>query len=288
MNLEASGIGNGARWKGLCRSTAFAAALLFVSACQQKMAHQPYFRAQEESDFFVDGRSARPLEAGTVSRYQTVLGAEGNAKSIGKLPEDAALMSGLTPEGRVARKKLETSPEAPLVGAPDNVKNYVDEFPIPIVEQDIRRGMERFTIFCTPCHGPLGDGRGKIVERGYLRPTAYYQLRDEHGILIEGTGVARGFERFRVMGADGKPLLLQDVPVGYYFEVISKGFGGMPDHSAQIPPEDRWRIAAYIRTLQLSQAAQLSSLSKEDAEAVKKALKPDAEAVKKAHEGKQK
>jgi hypothetical protein len=121
--------------------------------------------------------------------------------------------------------------------------------------------MERYTIFCTPCHSPAGDGNGKIVERGYLKPTAYFPLRDkETGKVLEGTGVARGFERFRVMGEDNKPLLLRDVPIGYYFEVMTKGFGGMPDYASQIPPEDRWRIAAYIRTLQLSEGAKLADL----------------------------
>jgi hypothetical protein len=223
-----------------------AAVFLIVSACQQKMAHQPYFRVQEETDFFGDKRSARPLETGTVSYKQ--------------LLPDNPLLTGLTPEGRIAKAKLPTSPEPPQAGAPDDPKNYVDVFPFKLNEQDIHRGMERYTIFCTPCHSPLGDGKGKIVERGYLRPTAYYPLRDEHGKLLEGTGVARGFERFRVLGDDQKPILLRDVPIGYYFEVMSKGFGGMPDHSAKIPPEDRWRIAAYVRTLQLSQGAKLADL----------------------------
>jgi hypothetical protein len=234
------------RWMRRSQALAVGAFVLIVSACQQKMAHQPYYRVQEETDFFEDGRSARPLEAGTISYRQ--------------LLPDNPLLTGLTPEGRIAKAKLPTSPEPPLAGAPDDPKNYVDVFPFELKEEDVRRGMERYTIFCTPCHSPAGDGNGKIVERGYLRPTAYYQLRDEHGKILEGTGVARGFERFRVLGDDKKPIMLHDVPVGYYFEVISKGFGGMPDYAAQIPPEDRWRIAAYIRTLQLSQGAKLADL----------------------------
>jgi len=229
------------------RLLGLAALLLALSACQQKMANQPYYRAQEASAFFSDGRSARPLEPGTVA--------------YSPFPVDESLVSGLTPEGRKAKLiKKDDSPEAALPGAADGVKNFVDEFPFILHESDIRRGLERYTIFCTPCHGAKGDGKGKIVERGYLQPPSYH------------TDPARSFERFRITGADGKPILLRDVPVGYYFEVMSKGFGGMPDHSAQIPPEDRWRIAAYIRTLQLSQSANIKDLSADEQKAVREAL----------------
>jgi hypothetical protein len=232
-----------------------AALLLAVSACQQKMAHQPYYRPLEESAFFPDKRSARPLESGTVSRTQ--------------LPDDDPLVTGLSAKGRTIRGlKTDTIPEPAQAGAPSDPANYVDAFPFKLDEQDIRRGMERYTIFCTPCHSPKGDGLGKIVERGYLRPPSYYPLY-ENGKLLEGTGVSRGFGRFRVMGADGQPLLLRDVPIGYIYEVISRGYGGMPDHAAQIPPEDRWRIAAYIRVLQMSQAAKVSDLPAEQKQALK-------------------
>jgi hypothetical protein len=224
-----------------------ASSLLMVAACQQKMAHQPYYRPLEESAFFPDGRSARPLEFGTVS--------------VSQEPDDSPLVTGLTPQGRKIRGQTsETIPEPAQAGAPSDPANYVSEFPFKLKEDDIRRGMERYTIFCTPCHGPKGDGYGKIVERGYLRPPTYYPLFDKNGKVLEGTGVSRGFGRFRVLGADGEPLLLRDVPIGYFYEVISRGFGGMPDHSAQIPPVDRWRIAAYIRVLQLSQGANVNTL----------------------------
>jgi hypothetical protein len=206
------------------------------------MAHQPYFRPLEETAFFEDGRSARPLELGVVAR--------------GQFPDDHPLMTGLTPEGRKAKSKAKddgTTTEIPA-GAPDDPKNYVDVFPMKIGEKEMHRGMERFTIFCTPCHGPLGDGKGKIVERGNLKPTSY------HGEN------SRGFGRYRV------DLPLREAPVGYYFEVISKGFGGMPDHSAQIPPEDRWYIIAYIRALQLSQSTKIDDLPADEKKAAKEAL----------------
>lgn len=225
----------------------FPFAFFLLPACQQKMAHQPYFRPLEETSFFADGRSARPLERGVVSRNQ--------------LPDDHPLMTGLTAQGRRARaERAEPDTEPAQAGAPSDVGNYVTAFPFRMTEDDVRRGMERYTIFCTPCHGTLGDGRGKIVERGYLQPPSYH------------TDEARGFRTFRVMGADGRPLLLRDAPAGYYFEVITRGYNGMPDHAAQVPPADRWRIVAYIRALQLSQAADLNALPEPQKKEASKAL----------------
>lgn len=217
------------------------ASLFFLSACQQKMAQQPYFRPLEETAFYPDGRSARPLEAGTVYRTQRA--------------DDDPLTSGLTPAGRKAKPVSNPGVTAAqvLAGAPNDPKNFVDVFPFKMTEKDLHRGMERFTIFCTPCHGALGDGNGKIVERGYLKPTSY------HGEN------SRGFGRYRV------ELSLRDAPVGYFFEVITKGYGGMPDHSAQVPPADRWRIIAYIRALQLSQATSLNDLPADQRDAARDA-----------------
>ena len=102
-------------------------------------------------------------------------------------------------------------------------------------------------IYCVVCHDPLGTGRGKIVERGYTPPPSYVPIPGE-----EGSGYSRGFER------RGYHVLLRDVPVGYFMEVITQGYGAMPDYASQVPPEDRWKIAAYIRALQLSQYADLN------------------------------
>ena len=209
-----------------------ASGLLMISACQQKMAKQPYFRPLEESDFFEDGRASRPLERGVVAR--------------GSLPEDHPLMTGLTPQGRkVAIKPLEGATSPALAGSPSNIDNFVTEFPFAMTESDLRRGLDRFTIYCTECHSPLGDGKGKIVERGHLKPPSYH------------TDLSRGFERFR------KNVPLREAPVGYYYEVISKGFGGMAEYGSQIQPEDRWRIVAYIRVLLMSQATAVKDLPPE-------------------------
>jgi mono/diheme cytochrome c family protein len=122
------------------------------------------------------------------------------------------------------------------------VAGYVREFPYPVTRAVLERGQERYTIFCAVCHGATGRGDGKIVERGYTPPPSFI------------TDYSRGL-RYR-----GVRVLLRDVPPGYYFEVISKGFGAMPDYSSEVPPYDRWAIIAYIRALQLSQHARLTDL----------------------------
>ena len=121
--------------------------------------------------------------------------------------------------------------------------------------EDLDRGQERYTIFCAVCHDPIGTGQGKIVERGYVRPPNYHTER------------SRGFARY------GKSIPLRDVPAGYLFEVITRGYGAMPRYAPQIPPADRWRIVAYVRALQLSQHAVLGDLPPARREAVNEALR---------------
>jgi mono/diheme cytochrome c family protein len=103
-------------------------------------------------------------------------------------------------------------------------------FPVPINEALLERGEARYKIYCTPCHGLQGDGNGMIVMRGMKRPPSYNIDR-----------------------------LLQS-PNGYYYDVITNGFGSMYSYSAQIPPKDRWAIIAYVRALQLSRNAKASEL----------------------------
>jgi hypothetical protein len=266
----------------MTRFAACGVAVLFAAAgCQQKMAEQPYYRPYEPSDFFADGRSSRPLEAGVVHRGQSA--------------DDSPLVTGLTAEewARVYERAAQPKPKSPpadeptpiedretALGAPrydprvpGNKKVYVEEFPFAMTADDLKRGQVRFTMFCAMCHGPLGNGHGKIWERGYLVPTSFHtapvtaeeealrELRD--GVWYDEKkgkqaplrlGFSRGYGRWRI------DLPLRDAPVGYYFEVITKGYGGMPDYSAQIPPADRWRVIAYIRALQLSQHADVAKL----------------------------
>jgi hypothetical protein len=242
-------------WRRRLHVGATAALLLAAAACQQKMAREPYFRPLEETDFFPDGRASRPLEPGTVMFREPA--------------PDNALLTGLTelgmkPEPQKEPNKDDPKPAVIPVGAPNDPKKFVDVFPFKMTESDLRRGQERYTIYCTPCHSPLGDGNGKIVERGNLKPTSY---------LGENS---RGFGRYRI------DLPLKDAPVGYYFEVISKGFGGMPDYAMQVQPADRWRIIAYIRALQLSQSASLKELPAAVREAANKAADESASPKEKA------
>jgi mono/diheme cytochrome c family protein len=105
-----------------------------------------------------------------------------------------------------------------------------DVFPFPIDSQVMARGRERFDIFCSPCHGRTGAGDGLVVRRGYRRPPSYHDDR------------------------------LREAPVGHFFDVMTNGFGAMPDHASQIPVRDRWAIAAYIRALQLSAHATMDDV----------------------------
>jgi mono/diheme cytochrome c family protein len=100
-----------------------------------------------------------------------------------------------------------------------------DYMPFAITQADLDRGRERFNIYCAPCHSRTGDGNGMIPQRGFRHPPTYHDER------------------------------LRKAPLGYFFHVITEGFGAMPDYASQIPPRDRWCIVAYIRALQLSQNA---------------------------------
>jgi len=100
-----------------------------------------------------------------------------------------------------------------------------DTFPMPVTAAVLQRGQERFNVFCAPCHARTGEGNGVIVQRGFRQPPSYHEDR------------------------------LRNAPVGYFFDVMTHGFGAMQDYAAQLPVADRWAVAAYIRALQLSQRA---------------------------------
>jgi len=107
------------------------------------------------------------------------------------------------------------------------------EFPFPVTDEVLARGQARFTIFCTPCHGYSGYGDGIIVQRGLTPPPSFHTDR------------------------------LRNAPVGYFFNVITNGFGAMYSYGDRVPPEDRWAIIAYIRALQLSQNATMGNVPPE-------------------------
>ncbi|MFY9549982.1 MAG: cytochrome c [Thermoanaerobaculia bacterium] len=106
----------------------------------------------------------------------------------------------------------------------------VATLPVPLTRALLERGRDRYQIYCTPCHGLTGDGLGMVVQRGYRQPPAFTIDR------------------------------LREAPVGYFYDVMTHGFGSMMDYAAQIPPGDRWAIAAYVRALQLSQRTTLADV----------------------------
>jgi mono/diheme cytochrome c family protein len=172
-----------------------------ASGCRQDMHNKGRLKPFEESRFFADGRGARPLPAGTVAR--------------GFLRDDVGLYKGQTPEG-----------------------DFLAKNPLPLTQQSLERGQSRFNIYCTPCHGRVGEGDGMIVARGYKKPTSFHDAR------------------------------LRDVPDGYLFDVMTNGFGQMPAYAAQVTPEDRWAIVGYVRALQLSQNVPAAELTADDRNAL--------------------
>lgn len=115
----------------------------------------------------------------------------------------------------------------------------IDRLPVPLTKELLQRGRTQFNAFCAPCHGQTGDGQGMIAQRGLAlrRPPASYHT-----------------DRLRAM------------PIGHFYDVITNGYGVMYSYASRISPEDRWAIAAYIRTLQLSQYARTDTLTPEDLE----------------------
>ena len=162
-------------------------ALAFTSGCRRDMMNEPRAKTFSESDFFKDGTNARPLPLHAVARENVV---ESEAFSIG-------LTNGV----------------------------YVTQLPIELTPELLRRGRERFDIYCAPCHGRTGDGNGMIRQRGFPAPPSYHIDR------------------------------LRQAPAGHFFDVMTRGYGIMYSSASRLEPADRWAIAAYIRALQLSQSA---------------------------------
>lgn len=170
---------------------------LSATGCRQDMHDQAKYEPLEASVIFADGKASRPLIEGTVAR--------------GHLREDAVYFSGIGPDGL-----------------------FVDELPMTLDRELLERGRSRFDVYCSPCHGRRGDGRGMIVRRGFKQPTSFHDPR------LRGTAL------------------------GQFYDVVSNGFGEMSSYAAQIQPRDRWAIAAYIRALQLSRSAPVQWLSDRD------------------------
>ena len=163
-----------------------------LSACRQDMHDAPRYEVYEASTTFADGRSSRSAPSGTVAR--------------GWLRDDEALDTGKV-NGQT-----------------------VDTVPFAITHADLKRGQERFDIYCSPCHGRLGDGNGMVVQRGLRQAASYHQDR------------------------------LRQERIGYFFDVITNGFGAMQGYAEQVPVRDRWLIASYVRVLQFSQNASVNDV----------------------------
>jgi mono/diheme cytochrome c family protein len=199
---------------------------LCASACRQDMHDQPKYKPLRPSSFFDDSRSARPLVEGTVAR--------------GQLREDVLFYTGRTDRaqqaaqtgGGVGTPQPAATGEAPTP-AP-SMQGFANVFPFPVTLEVVNRGEERYNIYCSVCHDRTGSGLGMVVRRGYRRPPSLHIDR------------------------------LRQAPAGYLFDVITSGFGAMPDYSAQIAPRDRWAIVAYIRALQLSQQGTIADVPEQD------------------------
>jgi len=183
---------------GRIAASAGISSLLFVAGCRQDMQDQPKIISQRGSEMFADHRGARPQVANTVAR--------------GQLHEDSYFYTG-------------------VVQGADGYREEKNEMPFPVTRDVLKRGQERFNIYCTPCHSRVGNGLGEIVQRGY-KPAA--NLHDQVRL---------------------------SQPISHYYYVMTHGYGAMPDYSAQLTPVDRWAVAAYIRALQLSQAAKVEDVA---------------------------
>lgn len=173
---------------------------LLAAACRQDMHDQPRYEPNGPSAFFPNGTSVRPLVEGVVARGAVL---DDPARTTGKIDGE-----------------------------------FVGSIPLTVDLPLLERGQERYGIYCTPCHGAVGDGNGMIVQRGYRRPPSLHVLR-----LIAASD-------------------------GYLYDVIANGYGVMPSYRAQVPTDDRWAIVAYLRALQLSQAAPVDMLPPTDRRAL--------------------
>ena len=161
--------------------------ILLLSGCRQKMADQPRYDPLQESEFYSDQLSARPLPEGVVSRDFI--------------------------------EKQEFLDTGTIGGQP------ADRFPYPMTMELLRRGQDRYDIYCTPCHDYVGTGNGMAVQRGFRsKPPSFHAVE------------------------------LRSAPTGRFFDAITNGFGAMPSYASQLSVPDRWAVIAYVRALQLSQS----------------------------------
>lgn len=172
------------------------ALLVFCLGCRQDMQDQPKYKPLAVSAFFADGRASRPLPPDTIALNDT--------------DQDPGYETG-SANGQ-----------------------FLVSIPVKITDDLLNRGQDRFDIYCSPCHGRIGDGRGMIAQRGFKIPA------DLNGDRV------------------------RNAPPGYLYAVIADGYGAMPDYSDQLDTQDRWAVVAYIRALELSRSTALNDAPPEE------------------------
>jgi len=179
-------------------SALLAGMLMAVSGCRFKppnnMEAQPHYKPYQQAPTFADGTEARPLPAGAVPIAAADAPGHPYAQERDELPADTTV-------------------------AADNQK-----MPFPVTREVLERGQERFNIYCSVCHGRLGNGDGMIVHRGFTPPPSFHIAR------------------------------LRSAPDSHFYNVMTNGYGAMFSYNDRVRPEDRWMIVAYIRALQASTA----------------------------------
>jgi mono/diheme cytochrome c family protein len=178
-------------------------ALLLLAGCEKiarNMYDQPRYKPMHESALFADGTSARSPPPGSVPAAGGALAGASSGRLGAALEEE--------------RSRLDQAKRNPL----------------PVTLALLRRGRERFDIYCAPCHSPVGDGDGMVVRRGFPPPPSFHVAR------------------------------LRDAPERHFYDVMTHGYGIMLPYADRVAPEDRWAIVAYIRALQLSQYARAEDL----------------------------
>jgi Cytochrome C oxidase, cbb3-type, subunit III len=179
------------------RQSFFLAALLFLMlGCREEMRYDSRLKPFQETPFFPDRDSSRPLVKGVVAR--------------GEAQTDDFFYTGQ------------------LNG------HLVHGFPAPVTFDQLKKGQERYNIYCSVCHGITGTGDGMVVQRGFPRPPSFHDQR------------------------------LREAPEGHYFQVVTHGYGAMYSYASRVEPSERWAIIAYIRALQLARHATLNDVPVEE------------------------
>ena len=203
--------------------------LLVMAGCRYDMQDQPKIKPLRGTTFFSDRLGSRQPIEGTIPRgylrsdtefytgKKAGTGAAGPTATPGE--QRIAGVQANAPANAAANAQAGSQAGSQANSFPDDVET----FPLPVTQEIVERGRDRYAIFCSACHGLTGNGDGMIVRRGFRRAASFNDDR------------------------------LRQAPVGHFFDAITNGWGAMPSYSAQIAVQDRWAIIAYIRALQLSQ-----------------------------------